>query len=380
MRLRPFALLLAAVTGCAADREPVSAAASATWSVDTIQPRFDLGAIDTAGTVSDVQGAARLRDGTVVVADGPSARLHFYSAKGVLMKSVGGPGQGPMEFGRLVGLKRCGELLYAQDLEIDGYKIFDANSTLVRQMLLPKDNADVPAIVSACNADGQFVNMGWERPAKYPSISQVMRSPVPYWIASPTGEFKASIGTHAGFERWFMKGAGGGGGVTKLPLGKASFVALGKSRAYVGTADTFAISVYSLDGVPAGMISRSHKVVPVTTEDIERYKLLDTIGRPALVAASYVEDWKTMEFAKTLPAYTAMLVDSDDNLWVRQYPPATATASPWIVFSPEGKEIATAHLPLFMTVYEVGSDYVLGVEMNIETGVKQVKVLALNRR
>lgn len=384
MKIGVVASALCLLIACSGDSgrnaELRDSGGSAVWSVNDTKPTFDLATIDTAGTVTDVQGAARLGDGTVVVADGPSSRLHFFSAKGVLMKSVGGSGKGPTEFGRLVGLKRCGTLLYAWDIEIDGYKIFDENGALVRQMLLPRDTAKTPAITSACNTDGQFVNMGRERPAKFPSMSQVIRSPVPYWIADSTGEFKASIGTHAGLERWFMKGSGGGGGLTNLPLGKASVVALGRSRAYVGTADSFAIAVYSLEGAPLGTITRAHKTTTVTDADIERHKLLDTIGRPAPVAASYVEEWKTMEFAKTLPAYTAMLIDSDDNLWVRQYPAAAATTAPWIVYSPEGTEIANVQLPLFMTVYEVGADYILGADLDISTGVKQVKVLSLQRK
>lgn len=379
MRRIAIALFTFGVSGCSSDAKTDKAAATSKWTVDA-KPLLDIAGADSIETFTDVNGAARLSDGTVVVADGPASTFNYFAADGKYLKKVGGKGKGPSEFERLVGMLHCGDSLYARDLSGDVYKVFSADGALTRQFRVPTDTAKKSAISSACNQNGMFVNFAWERNDTLPAKSQVMRFQVPYWLSGPDGTWRASLGTHAGLERWFTKGQGGGGSFTVLPLGKRSVIAVGKSRAYIGTADSFAIDVYSLDGTRAETIRRAVAVQPVKSADIERYKLLDSTGRSVEVNASYVRRWSAMEFAKTLPAYTALLVDGDDNLWIRSQPRPPNTTVTWFVYSPAGKEIASAELPSAMTVYEIGHEYVLGAETNLETGVKQVKVLTLRRK
>lgn len=68
-----------------------------------------------------------------------------------------------------------------------------------------------------------------------------------------------------------------------------------------------------------------------------------------------------LEFAKwspTLPAYTALLRDSEGLLWARRYPYREPRAT-WEIFDPEGHLVATATTPAANTVLQVGRDWIL---------------------
>ena len=63
-----------------------------------------------------VAGAVRLADGRIVVADGSSGELRFFAHDGTHVRTVGGLGGGPAEFGELSSLMRSpGDTLLAVD-------------------------------------------------------------------------------------------------------------------------------------------------------------------------------------------------------------------------------------------------------------------------
>ncbi|MEX2527286.1 MAG: hypothetical protein WEA09_06570 [Gemmatimonadota bacterium] len=81
-----------------------------------------------------VEGAARLDDGSVVVANRSSSELIVVDSSGRRLRTIGGPGSGPGEFRRLVSLIRTdGDTLIAFDA--DGHRLswFTADGGAVRQ-------------------------------------------------------------------------------------------------------------------------------------------------------------------------------------------------------------------------------------------------------
>lgn len=67
------------------------------------EPLVDIGAADDPDQeLYQVSGAVRLSDGTIVVADGGSARLRCYDAAGRHLADAGRRGSGPGEF-RYIG-------------------------------------------------------------------------------------------------------------------------------------------------------------------------------------------------------------------------------------------------------------------------------------
>ena len=386
--MRPRTLLALAVTAAfaACDSSPgsrpegLAAVNSAKWTVDASPLRSISGTfgVDSLTPFGDVVGAARFSDGGFAIADGHTLTLEFFSRRGDYLRTVGGKGIGASQFARLTDVLRCGDSLYVRDLELRQYKVFSSDGTMARRFALPLDSSGLEAVSSACNANATFIHYARESNEDLPLNSQVRRLIVPFWLSGPTGSRQANLGSHHGLERWFVRTAGGVG-FTTLPLGKVSLVAIGNSRAYIGTADSFAIDVYALNGNHTGVIRKAVNTHATTPADIERYKLRDTTGVPADRIEYKKREWQTMEFSRTLPAYTALIVDSADNLWVREQPLATGEFVEWVIFSPSGAELAHIDLPQSFHVYEIGSDYVLGGTVDPVTGIQIVRSLALNR-
>src|SRR5687767_7351757 len=93
---RPVRLLLVTF----ALLSPVGVAAQITLSS---MPMLQIGSADGKEPylLSRVRAAIRLDDGRIVVANGGSAEIRIYDAKGTFQKALGRRGQGPGEFDNL---------------------------------------------------------------------------------------------------------------------------------------------------------------------------------------------------------------------------------------------------------------------------------------
>jgi hypothetical protein len=82
---------------------------------------------------------------------------------------------------------------------------------------------------------------------------------------------------------------------------------------------------------------------------------------------------------KDYPAYSRIVVDSAENLWVQPYPRPTATdVEPWLVFDRTGAMVARVALPSAFVVTEAGANWVLGVQPG-DMGEERVVVYSLER-
>jgi hypothetical protein len=87
-----------------------------------------------------------------------------------------------------------------------------------------------------------------------------------------------------------------------------------------------------------------------------------------------------MSLPKTLPPYAAFVVDSDDLLWVQDYPRPQFPTVRWSIFDRSSRAIAEAAMPTHFEVYEIGRDYVLGRYLDPEEAVPEVRLYRLSRR
>lgn len=154
-------------------------------------------------------------------------------------------------------------------------------------------------------------------------------------------------------------------------------LALGRDRAYYGAADSFLVNVFDLQGKPLPSIQKPSVPLGTTEADRARYRLLDTLGKKDV--ARRLHQWEQFTFPPTVPAYTAFLVDREDNLWVRMFPRSEENRVRWVIFSPRGAEIGSLDLPDVLEVHDIGADYVLGIETRQEDGGQQVRMYRLHR-
>ncbi len=373
-RLVALTLFTAAPLLCSACNERAAPADERiSWTIEPI-PLLEISDDDPGGEVQ--LGAAahvtRLPDGGVLVSDRGLHSLRFFGPDGRFRRSVGRQGSGPGEFEYIRVAYRCSDSLFVEDIVGRRVTVYALDGTLARTLSTSEFAGGTDAYHSACNGHGVFVHHAWGR--FDPTTRGRHREPVAVWLTSAAGARVAALDSVAGQEY-----VGVGNGAPRALLRRTPHLAIGRRHVYVGSADSGAVQVYTLDGTPAGVRTLPHADLRASPADLERAKRLDTLGQDAATQAQTRSDWALDTPPSTLPAYDALIVDYDDHLWVRRHPVAGQKATPWIVFDPDGAHVATVALPAILTVHEIGRDYIAGIVLDPETGRHAVRVVALSR-
>jgi hypothetical protein len=347
------------------------------WSIDP-KPTLILGDANQdvlfgAGLV----GAIRLNDGRVVVGDRGDYSLRVFSPAGKLIKSLGRNGSGPGEIGYIVRLWRCGDQIVTYDLQ-NGNRttVFGTDLALRRSFRFgPAGEGGSSPYTSTCNAAGQFVHHGWE--TRKDMKPGAFRANVLLWTSGMDTTVHV-IGTIPGSERWGVFHEGGGG-TRPMPLGKQPVIAIGPDRIYTGAADTYTITMYDLSGKVMGTFSKPSVQLAVTKEDVDLAVEDEAAGKDDAARERVRKSYAAIELPRTIPAYKAMLIDSEGLVWIRDYRRASPTLANWTVFTANGKQVAEVQLPLHLTVSDIGRDYVLGKFIDPVEDIPEIRMYRLRR-
>lgn len=174
----------------------------------------------------------------------------------------------------------------------------------------------------------------------------------------------------------------GGMTVTRLPFGRNPVAAVDGGVFIFGTGDSFEFRMFSVDGSLMGIVRKDAGRTTVTEED------LNALFRERTEDVSN-ENWHrrmqhmfaTMPIPEVFPAYDQILVDSERNVWVREYkrPGPNAETQVWSVFAPQGGLLAELTIPSAIDILEIGSDYVLG-RWTDALDVEHVRLYRLDKR
>jgi hypothetical protein len=348
------------------------------WQVSE-EPSLLIGSADSEDLIRP-RDAIRLNDGRIVVTDEGSRQVKFFAPDGQLLRAAGRQGRGPGEYGTLWTVRPFGpDSLMVFDYNLERVSILDSQGSFGR--LFP--------VVLGRNYWAQGVLHDTLVFLASPGEGQ-QRSDMPgtYWDSTWFVLYRGpglpidTIGRYALAER----PGTGGARARAYHFGHRLQFALGSDRIFMGWSESYQIGEYSTDGELLRIIRRAYEPRPVTDEvkaqfrlDYEAMVRAEAGDVPPEQMRRFLEFVDDADYADYLPAYSALRLDSEGNLWAEDYRIHTQSQSDWTVFDSTGRWLGTVSMPDGLQVLEIGRDYVLGLRKD-DLDVERVSVHALRKR
>ncbi|MDE2796535.1 MAG: hypothetical protein OXL34_17100 [Gemmatimonadota bacterium] len=370
------------------------------WQIEA-EPTLVLGLLEgpPEHLFSQIRGATRLSNGTVVVLDGASSQLRAFSPDGTHLWTAGGPGEGPGEMRNPTHLETLpGDTLQVQD-GLSRIR-YGADGSVVADEQLPVEEllefgryyaweCPVPGFVGnrvlAC-AGGGFDALDIPRKAG-PWRGETELALLPWTLDSI-----APLGVFLMEEAWALAPekpldlpegitvlSGTGLGLASPPMSRKGLFAVGGWPRRLVVADSWGDRMHAFD------LGADH-ALPVATIPIRRVRRPPTDDE--LAAA-----WKTASrWSRNSPEYLRehlpapdsipnvdhLLVDDLGTVWVGSYRADASATRLYHVYDPEGPFLVRVTMPAGVEVLEIGADYVLGITRDA-LDVERVVLLNLAR-
>lgn len=346
------------------------------WRVPA-PPRLEIGVIegDPAYQLFRVTGATRLRDGRIVVANGGTSQLRVYDAEGRFVGEAGGAGEGPGEFRALWGIwPYRGDSLLAWDGRLRRVSIYDGSVQFGRSARLERPGFN-PRMLGAF-PDGSVVT--FDEQLEVPDAGPREQYGV-FARHGPEGAFLDSIARYPTYTTVPVKSPDGSDGFISVEtFGARTAAAVAPAKFVVGTARDYELRVHSPGGLLVRLIRWRGPDRTVRAEDVAKYReeILESARNVDELRLRRAEIEQT-PVASEFPAHRLLHVDRSGNLWVESYPrPGESGPRTWTVFDAAGRMLGDVALPERLWIFEIGEDYVLGVERD-ELDVEHVRLYSL---
>ncbi|HEY7771266.1 hypothetical protein [Longimicrobium sp.] len=343
------------------------------WALEA-EPVISIGEVDGAPEymLHDVRGALRLPDGGVVVANSGSNELRWYDAAGRHVRSAGRDGGGPGEFLSLAGLAAGpGGRVHAWDATSLRLSTFGADAGLQGYWTVPADSFGPNVELAGVLADNSVVLLDG-------SSTVFTLSPAPrrdsmrIWHASPGGAVRRMM-TIPGPER-ITWGSAQGAVRSPAPFARSTLTAVGDDRVWIGDNERYEVGGYGDDGRLRRLVRRAAAPRKVSDREKDEYRRAwrERVGSGGPVPGAALETFLAeMPFPETHPAFSALHVDSEGRLWVRERD--DAAGSHWAVHDEDGRLAGSLTLPPRAEPLDISANHVVA-RWTDEDGVEFVRV------
>lgn len=336
------------------------------WSISA-EPFLTVGNRSGEPPLSRVVGATRLADGRIVVGDAGGPTVLYFASTGELEMEVGGSGEGPGEFRGLTSVRPFrSDSVMAHDFQNRRVSVFSPDGAYARgipvaefihgsmyePLTLTPEGSMIwrPFLFAAA----QNEETGW---LDYPilrsgpeggELDTISWLPIRYQIVEGGRRIAQGIGTWGSLE-WG-------------PMG------LDWART-----DRPEIHRFTYDGQLTEIVRWEAEPIPLTPElreaiiDEQVQSAIsnsggDASGMPETEVRSRFEDRRYEDF---VPPMSEIRVDATGAIWSRGRDlPDRDTGRTWQIFHRDGPWLGEVVAPERLTIFEIGSDYVLGVELD----------------
>ncbi|MGD2152285.1 MAG: hypothetical protein PVG79_03400 [Gemmatimonadales bacterium] len=357
-----------------------SSDAAATWWVDEA-PLLEIGLEDGPAEYqfSQVEGALRLPDGRVVVADGGSRQIRFFNADGRFQSASGRRGGAPGEYREIIGLGYGpGDSIWVFDYGNRRFTVLTVDGEVARTLTLDPTLSNVTAVGRL--ADGWFVVREFWSSARGDAAAiplGLVRDPAAVARYAADGARMDTIGLFLGREIYVS--TEDGRGVMSTPLfAHITSAAVHVNDIFIGDQEDFEVGVYTADGTLRRIIRLTGVDLRVTRDDIER-AIERRLARVSAERRTMMRaQLDAMDIPETRPAYSRLLVDSESALWVGDYAPYPEDPVLWRVFDADGRLVTVLEVPERFRVFDVGADWILGVWRD-DLDVERIRLYRLRK-
>lgn len=307
--------------------------------------------------------ATLLDDGRIVVAEAAAQELREFDADGLHLRTLGGAGEGPGEFGGLAGVYSLhGDSLVAVDQRLRRTTIFPPSDGAPRTILHAFKGNYTGFGLLADSLLLLYSPGGSYRPDLEPGLQWVPTDILAMSLADGSAH---SITNLPDRERLV---AGDGNARMPQPL-RYAIQAASDNGFYWATPDRYDIGFYDASGTLRRIIRRPVQPRAVEQSMIDAFietrleRVRSAEGEAGVVRArqSLADD----EYGDVVPLFTSALVDRDQRLWVSASEwPSDGRPRRWSVFAPDGYWLGDIDAPDRVHILDSRGDVVLGVWRN----------------
>ncbi len=330
-----------------------------------------------------IAGVAVNSHGDIFLLDRSVPNIQRFDSNGSYLGTIGGPGEGPGQFGRMVAelLVGAGDTLAVPDLGNMRIELFAPDGRFVRSYPTP-GYPDTPFLWRTL-PQGRLA--GQVNAMVMPGQTVDGRTNVVIRLA-PDGVVEDTVLSFP-LDPIFDLSQGPGSMKTRVFNSTAAWTTADNGLVAAGMTGEYRLSVYDSDGTLRMIFGRQHEPKPVSEADRSRvtaafkqaFEAQMAKIENAQVRGAMTQMAGNLEFATTYPAFSAVLAGPDGSWLVRQ--PVTAvemagavsraptieapTAPPASdVFDADGRFLGTVRFPVGFRLAAVAGGRFYGIEMD----------------
>jgi hypothetical protein len=350
------------------------------------EPLLRIGAVEGARPYlfGNLAYAARLSDGSVLVADEQTLEFRHFDSNGIFVRNIGRKGQGPNEFEPIAFSRHLlplnGDTVLLYDDRLRRITRFTPDTFL--QVPYP----EMPTLtggrnISGAPAIGRYLYTMSSRSRELTVLGDTARRTQFLLVRDMSTGAEDTLATHTGplqvrVPITFPLGADSitRPGEFDLPFRHEMLVATRGETIVVSNTGRYEIQFIGIYGAPEVIITRDDfEPAKVDEAVLQRYRATKRAGDPDMPVEILL--------GRGLPTHSQLLLDDEGNVWVQEYqlPWSDHPVQTWLVLSAEYGIVATVELPRDFRIFHAGSGYVTGA-IRDDFGIPYVLVYRLVRK